>query len=154
VHRDDPCPVCDGPQVYSDAPRPEYASISGQDQLALLNLNQSGQIRDVQVAGLEAAKELAELRAREAQRDQREAERDRQMAEMADEFGAAAAAGRPRDGEDRTGGHLRAAHRARRVAARDRGMSGGRRRRSATALTAARDHEQMLLQRIQAPQAP
>jgi hypothetical protein len=79
VHQDDACPVCNGPQVYSDQERPEYAPISGQDQLALLNLNQSGQIRDVQMAGLEAAKELADLRARQA-------EQDKLMAEMADEL--------------------------------------------------------------------
>jgi hypothetical protein len=82
VHNDAPCPVCGGPQVYADQPRPEYANISGQDQLALLNLNQSGQIRDQQMAGLEQAKELAELKAREAERDKRDAERDRMFMEM------------------------------------------------------------------------
>lgn len=69
VQRDEPCPVCDGPQVYSDGPRPEYAQISGQDQLALLNLNQSGQIRDQQMAQLKADKELAEMRAKQAETD-------------------------------------------------------------------------------------
>lgn len=67
VHKDEPCPVCDGPQVTSDQPRPEYAPISGQDPLALLNLNQSGQIRDVQMANLESAKTLAEMRAEMAE---------------------------------------------------------------------------------------
>lgn len=86
VHHDDPCPVCNGPQVYSDQERPEYAPISGQDQLALLNLNQSGQIRDVQLENLQASKELAELKAREADRDRRDAERDRMVAEMAEEL--------------------------------------------------------------------
>ena len=86
VHQDDPCPVCNGPQVFSDQERVEYAPISGQDQLALLNLNQSGQIRDVQLENLTAAKELAELKAREAERDRRDAERDQLMAEMAEEL--------------------------------------------------------------------
>lgn len=63
VHENEPCPVCAGPQVYADQPLVEYAPISGQDPLALLNLNQSGQIRDVQMQNLESAKELAEMRA-------------------------------------------------------------------------------------------
>lgn len=63
IHAGESCPVCSGPQVYYEEPRPEYAPISGQDPLALLNLNQSGQIRDVQMQNLESAKELAEMRA-------------------------------------------------------------------------------------------
>lgn len=63
VQTPEPCPVCDGPQVTFEGERPEYAMISGQDPLALLNLNQSGQIRDVQNENLQAAKELAEMRA-------------------------------------------------------------------------------------------
>jgi hypothetical protein len=82
VHPDDPCPDCGGPQTFSDNERPEYASISGQDQLALLNLNQSGQIRDAQIEDLKHAKEIAEMKAREAERDKRDAERDRMFTEM------------------------------------------------------------------------
>lgn len=72
VQGDAPCEVCGGPQVWYDQERPEYAPISGQDQLALLNLNQSGQIKDAQMAQLQQAKDLAEMRA--------------QMAEMAAEL--------------------------------------------------------------------
>ena len=67
VQRDEPCPVCDGPQVFADQERPEYAQVSGQDQFALLNLNQSGQIRDQQMAQLKADKELAEVKAQMAE---------------------------------------------------------------------------------------
>ena len=67
VQSDEPCATCDGPQVWYQEPRPEYAPISGQDQLALLNLNQSGQIRDTQIAQLESAKDLAEMRAEMAE---------------------------------------------------------------------------------------
>ncbi len=69
VHDGTPCPACGGPQVFSDEPRPEYAQMSGQDQLALLNMNQSGQIRDAQMAQLKADKELAEMRAKQAETD-------------------------------------------------------------------------------------
>lgn len=67
VQSDEPCGVCNGPQVWFDEPRPEYAPISGQDQLALLNLNQSGQIRDVQMENLRASTELSEMRAQMAE---------------------------------------------------------------------------------------
>ena len=67
VQGDEQCEVCGGPQVWFDEMRPEYAPISGQDQLALLNLNQSGQIRDVQMANLESAKDLAQMRAEMAE---------------------------------------------------------------------------------------
>ena len=64
---DEPCAVCNGPQIWFEGERPEYAPISGQDQLALLNLNQSGQIRDVQMENLKASSELAEMRAQMAE---------------------------------------------------------------------------------------
>jgi hypothetical protein len=82
VQTDEPCEYCGKPTIRAEFERPEYAPVSGQDQLALLNLNQSGQIRDVQMKNLERDKELAEMRAREAERDRREAERDRLFAEM------------------------------------------------------------------------
>ena len=86
VQGDEMCEHCGKPQVWYVEPRTEYAQISGQDQLALLNLNQSGQIQDAQRAGLEQAKELAELKARAAERDLRDAERDRLFADMAEEL--------------------------------------------------------------------
>ena len=73
------CDICHGPQVWFDIERPEYAPISGQDQLALLNLNQSGQIRDVQMENLQASKELADMRVKQA-------ETERLLAEMAEEL--------------------------------------------------------------------
>jgi len=79
VQEDERCPDCGKAQVYSDQERPEYAQISGQDQLALLNLNQSGQIRDQQMAQLKADKELAEMRAKQT-------ETDKLLAEMAEEL--------------------------------------------------------------------
>jgi len=82
VQTEEPCEHCGKPTILSDAERPEYAQVSGQDQLALLNINQSGQIRDVQMQILQRDKELAEMRAREAERDRREAERDRMFEEM------------------------------------------------------------------------
>ncbi len=64
VQTDEPCPVCDGPQVFSDQPRPEYAPISGQDPLALVkHLTQTGEIKDTQLAQAQQAATLAELRA-------------------------------------------------------------------------------------------
>lgn len=63
VHPDDPCPECGGPQTFSVEPRPEYAPISGQDPLALINhLGQSGRIQDAQLSSAQNAKELAEMR--------------------------------------------------------------------------------------------
>ena len=79
VQSDEPCAVCDGPQVWFEEARIEYAQISGQDPLALLNLNQSGQIRDVQMENLTAAKDLAEMRAKQA-------EQDKLLAEMSAEL--------------------------------------------------------------------
>jgi len=64
VHRDDPCPVCDGPQVFSDQERPEYAPISGQDPLALVtHLTQTGMVKDAQLATAQQGQMIAELRA-------------------------------------------------------------------------------------------
>jgi len=64
VHRDDPCPVCDGPQVFSDQERPEYAPISGQDPLALVtHLTQTGMVKDQQIATAQQAAQLAEMKA-------------------------------------------------------------------------------------------
>lgn len=92
VHQDEPCPVCDGPQVFSDEPRPEYAPISGQDQLALLNLNQSGQIQEAQLAQAQQAAALAEMRAAMA-------EQSKTMAEMQAEL-QRRKGGRPPKSED------------------------------------------------------
>jgi len=63
VQTDEPCEICGKPTIRSVQERPEYAQVSGQDQLALLNLNQSGQIRDQQMAQLKADKDLAEMKA-------------------------------------------------------------------------------------------
>jgi hypothetical protein len=80
---DQTCEYCGGPVILSDQERPEYDRISGQDPLALLDTNfQQRKVSDVEKAGLVRDKELAELRAREAERDRRDAERDRMFAEM------------------------------------------------------------------------
>lgn len=57
------CVHCGQPRIPSDQVRPEYAPLSGQDPLALLNLNQQGRINDMQMQNLERDKELAEMRA-------------------------------------------------------------------------------------------
>jgi len=82
VQTDAVCDICGKPVIFSALPRPEYAQVSGQDQLELLAINQQTQIRDVQIENLQASKELAEMKAREAERDRRDAERDRLFAEM------------------------------------------------------------------------
>ena len=63
VQFDDACEVCGGPVIFAAEERPEYAQVSGQDQLQLLNINQQTQIHEVEKSTLEAAKENAELRA-------------------------------------------------------------------------------------------
>jgi len=69
VQFDDACEVCGGPVIFAAEERPEYAQVSGQDQLALLAINQQTQIQDVQKlvfererADLEREKEMLELR--------------------------------------------------------------------------------------------
>jgi hypothetical protein len=81
VQTDETCSFCEKPVIFSDQQRPEYAAVSGQDPLELLAISQQTQIRDVQIQGLEAAKESAELRTLVAQQgamlQQMQAELDR-----------------------------------------------------------------------------
>ena len=58
-----PCPHCDGPRIASLERRPEYARVSGQDPLALLDLDQSKQVHEVQLAGAQQSAEVSELKA-------------------------------------------------------------------------------------------
>jgi hypothetical protein len=92
VQFDDACEVCGKPVIFAAEQRPEYAQVSGQDQLELLAINQQTQIRDVQMANLESAKETAELKTLLAQQGQALAE---MQAELARRRG-----GRPRKDED------------------------------------------------------
>lgn len=80
VQTDEPCEHCGKPTIRSVEERTEYAQVSGQDQLALLNLNQSGQIRDQQVAQLKSDKELAETKAMVMQQQQAMAEMQAELA--------------------------------------------------------------------------
>lgn len=57
------CEVCGGPLLWTDAPRPVYPQVSGQDDNALRNMNQQKKINEVEVEGLKRDRELAELRA-------------------------------------------------------------------------------------------
>ena len=61
------CPHCGKPRVAAIQERPEYPRASGQDPLRLLNLTQTQQINDMQIAELERGKEMAELKALVAQ---------------------------------------------------------------------------------------
>lgn len=63
VQVDGECEHCHGPLLFTDQARPQYPQVSGQDDLALLSLNQQGKINDLQVEGLTRDKELAEMRA-------------------------------------------------------------------------------------------
>jgi hypothetical protein len=74
-----PCPHCGGPRIASLAERPEYPPISGQDPLAILNLNQQKQVHEVQLAGAKQSAEMSELKALLFQQQA-------QMAEMASEL--------------------------------------------------------------------
>jgi hypothetical protein len=68
VQTDETCGHCGKPVVFSDAPRPEYAPVSGQDPLEILAISQQTQIRDVQKTVLD--------------RDRADLERDREIMEM------------------------------------------------------------------------
>lgn len=57
------CEHCNGPVILSDQERPEYAQVSGQDQMALLNLNQQKQVHEIQLAAAQQGQLNAELRA-------------------------------------------------------------------------------------------
>jgi hypothetical protein len=61
------CPHCGKPRIAALEERPEYPRASGQDPLRLLNLTQTQQINDMQIAELERGKEMAELKALVAQ---------------------------------------------------------------------------------------
>jgi hypothetical protein len=58
-----PCQYCGGPRIPSLEKRPEYARISGQDPLALLDLDQQKQVHEVQTTGLQQQVELERMRA-------------------------------------------------------------------------------------------
>lgn len=57
------CPHCGKRMEASTQKRPDYARVSGQDPLRLLNLEQGSQVRDMQMANLQKDAELAEMRA-------------------------------------------------------------------------------------------
>jgi len=59
----EPCGTCGGPRIASLTERPEYAPISGQDPLALLDINQQKRVREVQTDALKRDVEIANLRA-------------------------------------------------------------------------------------------
>lgn len=74
-----PCPHCDKPRIASLEERPVYAPISGQDPLALLDLNQNKQIANVQTANLEQQLAMSQMQTQMA-------EMKAQMAEQAAEL--------------------------------------------------------------------
>lgn len=57
------CEHCGRRMDLSENPRPEYARLSGQDPLRLLNLDQQQQIRDAQMDALRHQNEVSDLRA-------------------------------------------------------------------------------------------
>lgn len=63
VQTDEPCEHCGKPTIRSDQERPEHAPVSGQDPLALLNLNQQKQTHEIQLAAAQQAQQGAEMMA-------------------------------------------------------------------------------------------
>jgi hypothetical protein len=63
VQSDEACEHCGKPTIRSDRERPEHAQVSGQDPLALLNLNQQKQMHEVQLGSAQQAQAMAEMRA-------------------------------------------------------------------------------------------
>lgn len=61
------CPHCHGPRIAALEKRPEYAPISGQHPLALLDLNNEKLVRETSNATLEQRAEIAEMRAQMAE---------------------------------------------------------------------------------------
>jgi hypothetical protein len=57
-----PCPFCGKPMFISEQERPEYVAISGQDPMRIYDLDQTGRVRDLQVAGLQQQAEVSEMR--------------------------------------------------------------------------------------------
>jgi hypothetical protein len=78
----EPCAHCGKDRIASLDERPDYPPISGQDPLALLNLNKDKQIANVKVEALEQGKAMAEMRA--------------EMAELRAELATRRGPGRPR----------------------------------------------------------
>jgi len=99
VQADETCEHCGKPTITSDRERPEHAPVSGQDPLALLNLNQQKQTHEMQLASAQQATEMANLRAQIAERDARDAKRDALLEEMAAEL-KRRRGGRPKQPED------------------------------------------------------
>lgn len=61
------CPHCGKQRIVALEERPEYAPISGQDPLHLLNMNKDKQVREVQRSDLERQVEMANMRAEMAE---------------------------------------------------------------------------------------
>jgi hypothetical protein len=99
VQTDEACEHCGKPTIRSDQERPEHAPVSGQDPLALLNLNQQKQTHEMQLAAAQQATDMANLRAQVAERDARDAKRDALLEEMAAEL-KRRRGGRPKQSED------------------------------------------------------
>lgn len=74
-----PCPHCGGPRIASLEERPEYPPLSGQDPLAILDMDKQKQINQVTMASAQQSAEVSELKALVYQQQA-------QMAEMASEL--------------------------------------------------------------------
>src|SRR4029077_11688492 len=59
----EPCGTCGGPRIASLTERAEYAPISGQDSVALLDMNQQRRVREVQTDSLTRVVEIVTVRA-------------------------------------------------------------------------------------------
>jgi hypothetical protein len=93
-----PCPHCGQPMAVAEQERPEYANASGQDPMRIYNLDQSGRVRDLQLAGMQSQVDVADLRAQMAEQAARQAE---QIAELKAELASRPRGpGRPRKVEE------------------------------------------------------